>query len=83
MYVNLSQKNHADQSMYTDSTATTFQPFFLDFHRVHSLATHFFIRMWSESGATKGDFPRIVALVHSQYVCCSVFDRLYLNLFPE
>ncbi|KAF9482537.1 hypothetical protein BDN70DRAFT_874883 [Pholiota conissans] len=48
------------------STATTFQPFFLDFHRVHSLATHFFIRMWSESGATTDDFPRIVALVHSQ-----------------
>ena len=52
----------------TDSTATTFQPLFLDFHRVHSLATHFFIRMWSESGATSGDFPRIVALVRSQYV---------------
>lgn len=51
-----------------DSTATTFQPLFLDFHRVHSLATHFFIRMWSESGATSGDFPRIVALVRSQYV---------------
>ena len=52
----------------TDSTATTFQPLFLDFHRVHSLATHFFIRMWSESGATSGDFPRIVALVRSQCV---------------
>ncbi|KAF8966320.1 ELMO/CED-12 family-domain-containing protein [Flammula alnicola] len=46
----------------TDSTATTFQPFFLEFHRVHSLATQFFIRMWSESGATSGDFSRVVAL---------------------
>jgi hypothetical protein len=51
-----------------DSTSTTFQPFFLDFYRVHGLATHFFIRMWSESGAASGDFTRVVALVRSQYV---------------
>jgi len=50
----------------TDSTSTTFQPFFLDFPKVHSLATHFFIRMWSESGAATGDFTRVVALVRSQ-----------------
>lgn len=48
------------------STSTTFQPFFLEFHKVHSLATQFFIRMWSESGATSGDFTRVVALVRSQ-----------------
>jgi engulfment/cell motility protein 1 len=48
------------------STSTTFQPFFLDFPKVHSLATHFFIRMWSESGAATGDFTRVVALVRSQ-----------------
>jgi engulfment/cell motility protein 1 len=48
------------------STSTTFQPFFLDFYRVHCLATHFFIRMWSESGAAAGDFTRVVALVRSQ-----------------
>lgn len=48
------------------STSTTFQPFFLDFYRVHSLATHFFLRMWSESGAAHGDFTRVVALVRSQ-----------------
>ncbi|KAF8159524.1 ELMO/CED-12 family-domain-containing protein [Crassisporium funariophilum] len=48
------------------STSTTFQPFFLDFHKVHCLATHFFIRMWSESGAASGDFTRVVALVRSQ-----------------
>jgi hypothetical protein len=51
-----------------DSTSTTFQPFFLDFYKVHSLATHFFLRMWSESGAAFGDFTRVVALVRSQYV---------------
>ncbi|KAF7356574.1 hypothetical protein MVEN_00991100 [Mycena venus] len=48
------------------STSTTFQPFFLDFYKVHSLATHFFIRMWGESGAAYGDFTRVAALVRSQ-----------------
>ncbi|KAF7309761.1 ELMO domain-containing protein [Mycena indigotica] len=48
------------------STSTTFQPFFLDFYRVHSLATHFFVRMWSESGASTDDFARVAALVRSQ-----------------
>ncbi|KAI0343291.1 hypothetical protein BDW22DRAFT_1264593 [Trametopsis cervina] len=48
------------------STSTTFQPFFLNFHRVHALATHFFLRMWNESGATRGDFSRVAALVRSQ-----------------
>ncbi|TFK75020.1 hypothetical protein BDN72DRAFT_955358 [Pluteus cervinus] len=48
------------------STSTTFQPFFMDFHRAHSLATRFFFRMWSESGAATGDFTRVVALVRSQ-----------------
>lgn len=38
----------------------------MDFHRVHALATRFFLRMWSESGAIVGDFPKIVALVRSQ-----------------
>ncbi|KAL1733972.1 ELMO/CED-12 family-domain-containing protein [Schizophyllum commune] len=54
------------------STSTAFQPFFLDFARVHALATQFFIRMWTESGAatdsnaSRDDFNRIVALVRSQ-----------------
>ncbi|KAJ3786872.1 ELMO/CED-12 family-domain-containing protein [Lentinula aff. detonsa] len=48
------------------STSTTFQPFFLDFYKVHALATNFFLRMWSESGAASGDFARVVALVRSQ-----------------
>ncbi|KAF7793496.1 hypothetical protein EIP86_004608 [Pleurotus ostreatoroseus] len=48
------------------STSTTFQPFFLNFYNVHALATHFFLRMWNESGATKGDFSRVAALVRSQ-----------------
>ncbi|KAI0765665.1 ELMO/CED-12 family-domain-containing protein [Trametes elegans] len=49
-----------------DSTSTTFQPFFLNFHRVHALALHFFLRMWNESGASTDDFPRLVALTRSQ-----------------
>lgn len=53
-------------TLQVDSTSTTFQPFFLDFYKVHSLATHFFLRMWSESGAAFGDFTRVVALVRSQ-----------------
>ncbi|KAL4250206.1 ELMO/CED-12 family-domain-containing protein [Abortiporus biennis] len=48
------------------STSTTFQPFFLNFHRVHALATQFFLRMWNESGASTGDFMRVVALTRSQ-----------------
>ncbi|EIW58176.1 uncharacterized protein TRAVEDRAFT_167623 [Trametes versicolor FP-101664 SS1] len=48
------------------STSTTFQPFFLNFHRVHALALHFFLRMWNESGAAAHDFPRLVALTRSQ-----------------
>lgn len=48
------------------STSTTFQPFFLDFYRVHFLATRFFLRMWTESGAALGDFQRVVDLVRSQ-----------------
>ena len=53
---------------YADSTSTTFQPFFLNFYKVHSLALHFFLRMWNESGASTGDFPRLVALTRSQCV---------------
>ncbi|KAG6866583.1 hypothetical protein C0991_002071 [Blastosporella zonata] len=37
-----------------------------DFSKVHSLATHFFLRMWTESGAAREDFTRIAALVRSQ-----------------
>ena len=51
-----------------DSTSTTFQPFFLNFYKVHSLALQFFLRMWNESGASTGDFPRLVALTRSQCV---------------
>ncbi|PFH51834.1 hypothetical protein AMATHDRAFT_2737 [Amanita thiersii Skay4041] len=48
------------------TTSTTFQPFLLDFYRVHALATRFFLRMWGESGAAVGDFDRVAALVRSQ-----------------
>ncbi|KIY53372.1 hypothetical protein FISHEDRAFT_33437 [Fistulina hepatica ATCC 64428] len=48
------------------STSTAFQPFFLEFYRVHVLVAQFFIRMWNESGAVQSDFARVVALAHSQ-----------------
>lgn len=48
------------------STSTAFQPFLLNFYKVHHLATEFFIRMWNESLSTAGDFTRVVALVRSQ-----------------
>ncbi|KAG6331407.1 hypothetical protein ID866_7685 [Astraeus odoratus] len=48
------------------SSPGTFQPFFLNFHRVHTLALHFFLRMWNESGSAVDDFSRIVALTRSQ-----------------
>ncbi|PCH36212.1 hypothetical protein WOLCODRAFT_140255 [Wolfiporia cocos MD-104 SS10] len=48
------------------TASTTFQPFFLNFYKVHTLATQFFLRMWNESGASKSDFPRLVALTRSQ-----------------
>lgn len=59
--------------MLLDSTSTTFQPFFLNFYKVHTLATQFFLRMWSESGAAFGDFTRVVALARSQYVLFPLF----------
>ena len=59
----------------SDSTSTAFQPFFLSFYRVHNLATQFFIRMWSDSGATSTDFNRVASLVASQWVQ----EKLYLN----
>ncbi|KAF8347827.1 ELMO/CED-12 family-domain-containing protein [Amanita rubescens] len=48
------------------TTSTAFQPLLLEFYNVHCLATHFFLRMWAESGAAVGDFNRVVALVRSQ-----------------
>ncbi|KAI0046206.1 hypothetical protein FA95DRAFT_1670994 [Auriscalpium vulgare] len=48
------------------ATSPVFQPFFLNFYKVHALATNFFLRMWNESGAALDDFTRVVALVRSQ-----------------
>ncbi|KAH9013264.1 ELMO/CED-12 family-domain-containing protein [Lactarius pseudohatsudake] len=48
------------------ATSPVFQPFFLNFYKVHILATTFFLQMWNESGAAIGDFTRVVALVRSQ-----------------
>lgn len=48
------------------STSGTFQPFFLNFYKVHDLALPFFLRMWNESGSATDDFGRIAALTRSQ-----------------
>jgi hypothetical protein len=48
------------------TTATQYQPHLLVFPRIHYMALCFFLRMWSESGASKGDFARVSALVRSQ-----------------
>ncbi|KAF8461471.1 ELMO/CED-12 family-domain-containing protein [Russula ochroleuca] len=48
------------------ATSPVFQPFFLNFYKVHALATNFFLQMWNESGAAIGDFSRVIALVRSQ-----------------
>ncbi|KAI0306061.1 ELMO/CED-12 family-domain-containing protein [Multifurca ochricompacta] len=53
-------------SEYWDATSPVFQPFFLNFYKVHALATNFFLQMWNESGAAIADFTRVVALVRSQ-----------------
>lgn len=53
---------------FADATSPVFQPFFLNFYKVHALATNFFLQMWNESGAAIGDFTRVVALVRSQCV---------------
>lgn len=48
------------------STSTSFMPFFLAFHRVHTIALQLFLRLWSESAAGSDDFARVAALVQSQ-----------------
>ncbi|KAL4078663.1 ELMO/CED-12 family-domain-containing protein [Scleroderma yunnanense] len=48
------------------STSGAFQPFFLNFHKVHVLALHFFLRIWNESGSAADDFSRVAALTRSQ-----------------
>ncbi|CAE6382093.1 unnamed protein product [Rhizoctonia solani] len=48
------------------STSTSFLPFFLGFHRVHTISLELFLRLWSESSAGADDFARVAALVQSQ-----------------
>lgn len=48
------------------STSMRFQPCLLSFTRLHHLALRFFLRIWSESGASTSDFGRVSALVRSQ-----------------
>ena len=78
MRINPFYSSHPWLTSGIDSTSTTFQPFFLNFYKVHALATQFFLRMWNESGASRGDFPRLVALTRSQCVSCS-FNEVRAN----
>ncbi|KZV74521.1 hypothetical protein PENSPDRAFT_674197 [Peniophora sp. CONT] len=48
------------------ATSPSFQPFFLNFYKIHTLAFAFFLRIWDEAGAAQHDFQRVVALVRSQ-----------------
>ncbi|KAI6164641.1 ELMO/CED-12 family-domain-containing protein [Pisolithus thermaeus] len=47
-------------------STSTFQPFLLNFPKVHCLALHFFLRMWNESASAADDFSRISALTRSE-----------------
>ncbi|KAK4706042.1 hypothetical protein P7C70_g158, partial [Phenoliferia sp. Uapishka_3] len=45
---------------------TSPSPNLFHFYDLHSAATLFFVRIWNESGATKGDFARVEMLARSQ-----------------
>jgi engulfment/cell motility protein 1 len=70
-------------TFYVDSTSTTFQPFFLNFYKVHTLALNFSLRMWNESGAATDDFPRVIALARSQYVLFTFSRIIVLTVYIE
>ena len=65
-----------------DATSPVFQPFFLNFYKVHALATNFSLQMWNESGAAMGDFTRVVALVRSQCVIPKATRKTPINACP-
>jgi engulfment/cell motility protein 1 len=46
--------------------STSFQPFLLDYFRVHLIVLEFFVRMFQDSGATAADFNRVSTLTMSQ-----------------
>nr|ODO03704.1 hypothetical protein L204_00040 [Cryptococcus depauperatus CBS 7855] len=46
--------------------STAFQPFLLNFPRLHHLTLKFFLRMWQESNSQISDFPRLTHLIRSQ-----------------
>ncbi|KAL7421273.1 hypothetical protein Q5752_004158 [Cryptotrichosporon argae] len=57
---------HYKVSQATHRGASHFQPFLLNFNRLHYLVLKFFIRMWQESESRLEDFDRVSYLVRSQ-----------------
>lgn len=53
-------------ALLRDKLMVLLQPFLLDLYRIHLMVMEFFIRMYSESGATIGDFARVSTLTVSQ-----------------
>nr|KIR86243.1 hypothetical protein I308_03187 [Cryptococcus tetragattii IND107] len=45
--------------------ATSFQPFLLNFPKLHDLVLKFFLRMWQESNSRIPDFYRLIQLIRS------------------
>ncbi|WVO22443.1 uncharacterized protein IAS62_003773 [Cryptococcus decagattii] len=45
--------------------ATSFQPFLLNFPKLHDLVLKFFLRMWQESNSRIPDFYRLIHLIRS------------------
>ncbi|TXT13206.1 hypothetical protein VHUM_01607 [Vanrija humicola] len=57
---------HYKISQSAQRGASHFQPFMLNFPRVHSLVLKFFLRMWQDSESRLDDFERLSYLVRSQ-----------------
>lgn len=58
--------DHYKISQSAQRGASHFQPFMLNFPRLHSLVLKFFLRMWQDSESRLDDFERLSYLVRSQ-----------------
>jgi len=58
--------DHYKISQSAQRGASHFQPFMLNFPRLHSLVLKFFLRMWQDSESRMDDFERLSYLVRSQ-----------------
>lgn len=57
----------SEQFDFSGSLASaSFQPFLLDYYRVHYLVLEFFVRIFGESGATTADIDRVAMLTASE-----------------